>query len=98
MHRRKNYRKSVTTKLPASVGIATIGDVGTTGVSRGAMTGVTPAVVVAVVRGVVSSGRSAEAAAAEIVIVVSAVVAAVTVIAIAIPDLANCRSRRKVCA
>lgn len=86
------------TRLPASVGIATTGDVGTTGVNRGAMTaGTRVAVAVAVaVEGVVSFVRSAEAVAGEIASVVSVAVAVVT--GTAIPDLANCRSRRKACA
>lgn len=94
MHRRKNYRKSVTTKLRASVGIATTGDVGTTGVNRGAMTAGTRVAEAAVVaQDVVNFVRSAEAA--EIASVVSAAVDATVT---AIPDLANCRSRRKACA
>lgn len=95
MHRRKNYRKPVTTKLRASVGIATTGDVGMTGVNRGAMTAGTR-VAAAVVEGVVNFVRSAEAVAAEIASVVSAPVAVVT--GTAIPDRVNCRSRRKACA
>lgn len=106
MHRRKNYRKPVTTKLPASVGIATTGDVGTTGGSPGVMTaattGVIPAAVeaaVAVARDAVNSVRSAAVVVAEIAIVVlAAVEEAVIVIVIAIPGRANCRSRRKACA
>lgn len=92
MHRRKNYRKPVTTKLRASVGIATTGDVGTTGVNRGAMTAGTR-VAAAVVEGVVNFVRSAEAVAAEIASVVSAAVAVGP--GTAIPDRVNCRSRRK---
>lgn len=92
MHRRKNYRKPVTTRLPASVGIATTGDVGTTGVNRGATTAGTRVAV----EGVVNFVRSAEAVAAEIASVVSVAVADVT--GTAIPDRANCRSRRKACA
>ena len=95
MHRRKNYRKPVTTKLPASVGIAMTGDVGTTGVNRGATTAAIPAVVVAaVVRDAVTSARSVEAV--EIASVASAAAGDAT--AIASPDLANFRSRRKACA
>ena len=99
MHRRKNYRKSVTTKLPASVGIATTGDVGTTGVNRGAMTAaihVVAVAVVAVVADAVNSVRSGELVAGEIASVASVVEAVVT--AIAIPGRASCRSRRKGCA
>jgi hypothetical protein len=97
MHRRKNYRKSVTTKLPASVGIATTGDVGTTGVNRGAMTAAIHVVaVVAVVADAVNSVRSGELVAGEIASVASVVEAVVT--AIAIPGRASCRSRRKACA
>ena len=103
MHRRKNYRKPVTTKLPASVGIATTGDVGTTGGNRGVMTaattGVIPAVAVAVAaeRDAVTSVRNAVVVGAEIATVGSAVVVA-DVTGIAIPGRANCRSRRKACA
>lgn len=98
MHRRKNYRKSVTTKLPASVGIATTGDVGTTGVNRGAMTAAIHVVAVAVVAvaDAVNSVRSGELVAGEIASVASVVEAVVT--AIAIPGRASCRSRRKGCA
>ena len=95
MHRRKNYRKSVTTKLPASVGIATTGDVGTTGVNRGAMTAAIHVVAV-VVADAVNSVRSGELVAGEIASVASVVEAVVT--AIAIPGRASCRSRRKACA
>lgn len=101
MHRRKNYRKPVTTKLPASVGIATTGDVGTTGGNRGVMTaattGVIPAVAVAAERDAVTSVRNAVVVGAEIATVGSAVVVA-DVTGIAIPGRANCRSRRKACA
>jgi hypothetical protein len=101
MHRRKNYRKPVTTKLPASVGIATTGDVGTTGGNRGVMTAA-----ILVVAAVAVAGRDAEnfvlsavaAEVAEIAIVVSAAVVVADVTGIAIPDLANCPSRRKACA
>lgn len=99
MHRRKNYRKPVTTKLPASVGIATTGDVGTTGANRGVTTAGTRVAEVAVVaQDVVNFVHSAEAeaVAAEIASVVSAAVADAT--GIAIPDLVSCRSRRKACA
>lgn len=92
MHRRKNYRKPVTTRLRASVGIATTGDVGTTGGSPDAMT-VAIHEAAAVAGGVVNFVRSAEVVAAEIASVVSAAVGVVT--AIAIPGRANCRSRRK---
>ena len=100
MHRRKNYRKSVTTKLPASVGIATTGDVGTTGVNRGAMTAaihvVVAVVAVVAVADAVNFVRSGELVAGEIASVASVVEAVVT--AIAIPGRASCRSRRKACA
>jgi hypothetical protein len=96
MHRRKNYRKSVKTKLPASVGIAMTGDVGTTGVNRGATTAAIPVAVAVAVRDAVTSVRSAEVVAAEIASVVSAAAGDATVIAI--PDRANFRSRRKACA
>jgi hypothetical protein len=96
MHRRKNYRKSVTTKLPASVGIATTGDVGTTGVNRGAMTAAIHVVAVVAVADAVNSVRSGELVAGEIASVASVVEAVVT--AIAIPGRASCRSRRKACA
>ena len=90
MHRRKNYRKPVMTKLPASVGITMIGDVGMTGA-------ILVVVVVAVVQDAVNSARSVEPVVVEeIASVVSAVVGDAT--AIAIPDHANCRSRRKACA
>lgn len=82
------------TKLPASVGIATTGDVGMTGGNRGAMiAGILAAVAVAVERGAVTSARSV-AVVAEIAIGVSA---AADVTGIAIPDRVNCRSRRKAC-
>lgn len=99
MHRRKNYRKPVTTKLRASVGTATTGNVGTTGANRGATTaGILAAAAAAVERDAETSARSAEveAEAAEIVTGVSAAVADAT--GIAIPGRANCRSRRKACA
>ena len=99
MHRRKNYRKPVMTKLPASVGIATTGDVGMTGENRCVTTGAIPAAAVVVVAAVdaVISVRSAEREVVEgIASVGSAAAEAVTVIAI--PVLANCRSRRKACA
>ena len=99
MHRRKNYRKPVMTKLPASVAIATTGDVGTTGANHGATTDAIPAVVVVVavvVRDVVIFARSAVAVAVGTATVDSAAEAAVT--GIAIPDRASCRSRRKACA
>lgn len=83
------------TRLPASVGIATTGDVGMTGVNRGATTAGTR-VAAAVVEGVVNFVRSAEAEAVEIASVVSAAVVVVT--GTAIPGRANCRSRRKACA
>ncbi|PAW66189.1 MAG: hypothetical protein B9S38_14040 [Verrucomicrobiia bacterium Tous-C4TDCM] len=96
MHRRKNYRKSVMTKLPASVGIATTGDVGMTGANR-CVTTAAILVVVAVVQDAVNSARSVEPVVEEeIASVVSAVVGDVT--GIAIPDHANCRSRRRACA
>lgn len=98
MHRRKNYRKPVMTKLPASVGITTTGDVGTTGANRGEMTAaILVAVVAAVVQDAVISARSAGRVVAEaIASVVSAAEEAVT--GIAIPARANCLSRRKECA
>ncbi len=97
MHRRKNYRKPVMTKLPASVGIATTGDVGMTGANRCVTTAVILVVVVAVVQDAVNSARSVEPVVEEeIASVVSAVVGDAT--GIAIPDHANCRSRRKACA
>lgn len=97
MHRRKNYRKPVTTKLPASVGIATTGDVGTTGGSPGAMIAAIREVAVEVqVADAVNSVRSGELVAGEIANVVSAAVVVGT--GIAIPGRANCRSRRKACA
>lgn len=96
MHRRKNYRKPVTTKLPASVGIAMTGDVVTTVGNRGVTTVVTTgAIPAAVARDAVNSARSAEPVAGEIATVVSAAVAG---IATAIRVRANCRSRRKACA
>ncbi len=98
MHRRKNYRKPVMTKLPASVGIATTGDVGMTGANRCVTTAAILVVVaVAVVQDAVNSARSVEPVVEEeIASVVSAVVGDVT--GIAIPDHANCRSLRRACA
>jgi hypothetical protein len=98
MHRRKNYRKPVMTKLPASVGITTTGDVGMTGANRGEMTAaILVAVAAAVVQDAVISARSAGRVVAEaIASVVSAAEAAVT--GIAIPARANCLSLRKECA
>lgn len=95
MHRRKNYRKPVMTKLPASVGITMIGDVGMTGANRGVTTAaILAAAAAAVVQDAVISARSAERVAAEeIASVASAAAEAVT--GIAIPGRANCRSRRK---
>ena len=97
MHRRKKYRKPVMTKLPASVGITTTGDVGMTGANRGEMTAAILVAVVAVVQDAVISARSAGRVVAEaIASVASAAEEAVT--GIAIPVRANCLSRRKECA
>ena len=102
MHRRKNYPKPVMTKLPASVGITSTGDVGTTGANRGEMTAailVAVAAAVAVVQDAVISARSAGRVVAEaIASVVSAAAAEEAVTGIAIPARANCLSRRKECA
>ena len=99
MHRRKNYRKPVMTKLPASVGITTTGDVGMTGANRGEMTAaILVAVVAAVVQDAVISARSAGRVAAAIASVVSAAEEEEAVTGIAIPARANCLSRRKECA
>jgi len=100
MHRRKNYRKPVMTKLPASVGITTTGDVGMTGANRGEMTAaILVAVVAAVVQDAVISARSAGRVVAEaIASVVSAAEEEEAVTGIAIPARANCLSRRKECA
>lgn len=75
-----------------------IGDVGMTGANRCVTTGaILVVVVVAVVQDAVNSARSVEPVVVEeIASVVSAVVGDAT--AIAIPDHANCRSRRKACA
>ena len=83
MHRRRNYRKPVTTKLPASVAIAMTGEAA---VTIGATTGGTRVVVAEDVGNFVRS------------VAVGTVTVALAVVAIAAtPVRAIFRSRRKAC-
>jgi hypothetical protein len=95
MHRRKNYRKPVMTRLPASVGIAMTGAVGTTGGNRVATTVAMTAVTLgelAAVAGV--AANSARSAVAVVAVVTGALAAGIG----GMPGRVNCRNRRMGCA